>query len=52
MKKKSENETPSRKKAVNTKGAGNVGAHGSKAQPKAESHAPKWPGGGKKGEDE
>ena len=50
MKKKSE--TPSRKKAVNTKGAGNAGAHGNKAQPKASSNGPKWPGGGKKGEDE
>lgn len=51
MKKKSESATPSRKKSVNTK-TENAGAHGSKAQPKGASTAPKWPGGGKKGEDE
>lgn len=29
-----------------------VGAHGSREKPKTDEGAPKWPGGGKKGEDE
>lgn len=28
------------------------GAHGNREPPKANDHSPKWPGGGKKGEDE
>ena len=32
--------------------SGGVGAHGSRAKPKTDQGGRKWPGGGKKGEDE
>lgn len=43
--------TPTPKKTIPPKPKG-VGAHGSRERPKAADEGPKWPGGGRKGEDE
>ncbi len=59
MTKKTSGETPTRtapKKAPNAKAVHpkktSVGAHGSGGRPKGDEHGARWPGGGRKGEDE
>ena len=52
MNEQSQGETPTNEPKPNDAGGKPAGADGSKAQPKGDEHGQKWPGGGKKGEDE
>ncbi len=51
MKKKTSAKRPAEAKKTETSKAG-VGAHGAKGRPKTGEGGGKWPGGGKKGENE